>query len=43
MSKLTLPIGEHMITVRNDDFPPYTMTVQVSADQPVVVRHRFGS
>jgi eukaryotic-like serine/threonine-protein kinase len=43
MSKLTLPVGEHMITVRNDDFPPYTMTVQVNADQPVVVRHRFGS
>jgi serine/threonine-protein kinase len=43
MAKLTLPVGEHVITVRNDDFPPYTMTVQVSADQPVVVRHRFGS
>jgi serine/threonine-protein kinase len=43
MSKLTLPVGEHVITVRNDDFPPYTMTVHVNADQPVVVRHRFGS
>jgi serine/threonine-protein kinase len=43
MSKLSLSVGEHVITVRNDDFPPYTMTVHVNADQPVVVRHRFGS
>ena len=43
LSRLSLPVGEHVITVRNDDFPPYTTTVRVNADQPVVVRHRFGS
>ena len=32
----------HTITVRNEDFPPLTITVQVSADKPVTVRHRFG-
>jgi serine/threonine-protein kinase len=43
MSRLSLSVGEHVITVRNDDFPPHTATVRVNADQPVVVRHRFGS
>lgn len=43
LAKLSLPVGEHVITVRNDDFPPHIVTVQVNADQPIVVRHRFGS
>jgi len=43
LSRLSLSVGEHVITVRNDDFPPHTATVRVNADQPVVVRHRFGS
>ena len=43
LSHLTLPVGEHLITVRNADFAPHSVTVRVSADQPVVVRHRFGS
>jgi hypothetical protein len=29
--------------MRNADFAPHTVTVRVSSDQPVVVRHRFGS
>jgi serine/threonine-protein kinase len=43
LAQLTLPVGEHVITVRNSDFVPHTVTVRVSGDQPVVVRHRFGS
>ncbi|MCW5659914.1 MAG: serine/threonine protein kinase [Burkholderiaceae bacterium] len=43
LSQLKLSVGEHVITVRNEDFAPHTVTVRVSADQPVTVRHRFGS
>jgi len=43
LAQLTLSVGEHVITVRNADFAPHTTTVRVSADQPTVVRHRFGS
>ena len=42
LARLTLPEGSHSITVRNADFPPLTVTVQVSADKPATVRHRFG-
>jgi hypothetical protein len=43
LAQLTLSVGEHVITVRNEDFTPHTVTVRVSADKPVTVRHRFGS
>jgi serine/threonine-protein kinase len=43
LTQLTLSVGEHVITLRNADFAPHTITVRVSTDQPVVVRHRFGS
>jgi serine/threonine-protein kinase len=43
LAKLSLSVGEHVVTVRNEDFPPFSTTVRVMADQPVVVRHRFGS
>ena len=42
LTKLTLDEGAHTITVRNEDFPPHTVTVQVNADKPATVRHRFG-
>lgn len=42
LTRLTLPAGAHTITVRNEAGPPYVTTVQVSADRPAVVRHRFG-
>jgi eukaryotic-like serine/threonine-protein kinase len=42
LTRLTLPEGSHTVTVRNADFAPYTTTVQVQADRPVTVRHRFG-
>jgi serine/threonine-protein kinase len=43
LTRLTLPVGTHTITIRNADFPPYTTTLEVTADQPVTLRHRFGS
>jgi len=43
LTQLSLPVGDHVITVRNADFAPHTATVRVTSDQPVVVRHRFGS
>jgi serine/threonine-protein kinase len=42
LTRLTLPEGQHTVTVRNADFPPYTTRVQVSADKPATVRHRFA-
>jgi len=43
LTQLTLSVGEHVITLRNADFAPRTVNVRVTADQPVVVRHSFGS
>lgn len=42
LNRLQLPEGRHTVVVRNEDFPPYTTTVNVTADQPVTVKHRFG-
>jgi hypothetical protein len=43
LSRLDLTAGRHTVVIRNADFPPHTATVEVSADTPAVVRHRFGS
>jgi serine/threonine-protein kinase len=43
LTQVKLSVGDHVITVRNEDFAPHTVTVRVSADQPMTVRHRFGS
>jgi serine/threonine-protein kinase len=42
LSRLELPPGAHTITVRNEDFPPYTQRVQVDPERPVTLKHRFG-
>ncbi len=42
LTRLELPEGSHTVTIRNDDAPPLTLTVQVSADKPITVRHRFA-
>ena len=41
MNHVSLPGGSHTITIRNGDFPPLVRQVQVSADHPVVIKHRF--
>ncbi len=42
LTRLALPVGSHHISVRNADFAPHQVTVEVLADTPVTVRHRFG-
>lgn len=42
LNRLQLSEGRHTIVIRNTDFPPYTTTVNISADQPVMLKHRFG-
>lgn len=43
LSRLALSEGSHQITLRNADFAPMTLQVEVSAGKPVTLRHRFGS
>jgi serine/threonine-protein kinase len=43
LTRLTLPAGTHQITLRNADFTPHTVVVDVQGDHPVTIRHRFGS
>jgi len=43
LNELTLPEGQHKITLRNEDFPAFNATVNVVAGQPVSVKHKFGS
>lgn len=42
LTALNLPVGKHTIEVRNGDAPPHVISVQVEADNPVRVRHKFG-
>ncbi len=42
LTRLNLSEGSHSVTVRNEDFPPLILTVQVQAHKPVTVRHRFN-
>ncbi len=41
LTRLTLPAGPHQIVVRNGDFPAHSVSVTVSEDEPVTLRHRF--
>ncbi|WP_161974509.1 serine/threonine-protein kinase [Piscinibacter terrae] len=43
LNEITLSEGRHQITIRNEDFPPYSATINVSAGQPVTIKHKFGS
>lgn len=43
LSRLTLPAGLHTVTLRNADFPPHTVQLQVETGKPATLRHRFGS
>ena len=41
LTEITLSQGRHQIIIRNTDLPPQTMVVNVTADQPVTVKHKF--
>lgn len=43
MNAITLPEGRHSITLRNDGSGSHTVMVNVDAQQPVVVKHKFPS
>lgn len=41
LTQLNLSAGRHSITITNGDLPPWTRSVEISADAPVVLQHRF--
>jgi hypothetical protein len=41
LTELNLPAGRHQVVVRNTDLPPFGATVNVTADQPVTLKHKF--
>ena len=41
VTELNLPAGRHQIVVRNADLPAYSSQVNVAADQPVSLKHKF--
>ena len=41
LTELNLPAGRHQIVVRNTDLPAHSTTVNVTADQPVTLKHKF--
>jgi eukaryotic-like serine/threonine-protein kinase len=41
LTSLSLSAGRHTIELRNGDAPPFVTTVQVEADNPVRIRHKF--
>jgi serine/threonine-protein kinase len=43
LNEITLSEGRHQVTIRNEDFPPYSASINVTAGQPVTVKHKFGS
>ena len=43
ITELTLAEGRHQIVIRNGDYAPHSVSVNVTAGQTISVRHRFGS
>ena len=43
ITELTLAEGRHQIVVRNGDYAPHRVSVDVTAGQTISVRHKFGS
>ena len=41
LTELSLPQGKHQIVIRNTDLPPHRAVVNVTADQPVTLKHKF--
>ncbi|MEP7099177.1 MAG: serine/threonine-protein kinase, partial [Burkholderiales bacterium] len=41
LTELSLPAGRHQVVLRNTDLPAYSTTVNVTADQPVTLKHKF--
>ena len=41
LTELNLTEGRHQIVIRNTDLPPHNAVVNVTADQPVTLKHKF--
>jgi serine/threonine-protein kinase len=41
LAQLTLPEGKHTVTIKNDESPVFTQSIQVEAGQGVTVTHAF--
>jgi len=41
MDSLSVTPGSHEIEIRNTAFPPYTMSIQVQADEQLKIKHKF--
>jgi eukaryotic-like serine/threonine-protein kinase len=41
LTELSLSQGRHQIVIRNTDQPPHSVVVNVTADQPVTLKHKF--
>ena len=41
LTELSLTEGRHQIVIRNADLPPHNATINVTADQPVTLKHKF--
>jgi serine/threonine-protein kinase len=41
LNQLALPEGRHTVTLRHADAAPHSEAIEVKADRPMVVRHRF--
>ena len=39
--ELSLPQGKHLIVIRNTDLPSFSSVVNVTADQPINLKHKF--
>jgi eukaryotic-like serine/threonine-protein kinase len=43
LNELNLSVGQHTITIRNEEFHPFSTTITVTEGQPNQIKHRFGS
>ena len=41
LTELSLTEGRHQIVIRNADLPPHSATINVTADQPTTLKHKF--
>jgi serine/threonine-protein kinase len=42
LTRLSLPVGHHTVTVRNGDFAPLVRSIDVDGLKPISLKHRFG-
>ena len=41
LNQLALPVGRHTVALRHGDATPHSVSIEVTAERPVVVAHRF--